>query len=357
MHNSLTKILIGTIFFVLTTIVAVVGYVSFGWTIIESVYMVVITIFGVGYGEVKPLETTPERIFTIIVILAGTSSALYIVGGFVQMVAGGEINRAFDAQRKKNTITNLENHTIVCGFGRIAQVMTKQLAQAAKEFVIIDNDAERIALAESWGYLVKEGDATDENILESVGIQKAHILATVLPNDATNVFITLTARELNPNLLILARGELSSTEKKLRLAGADRVILPATVSGIQMANFITRPTSTDFLREKDKQNSLNELLAQIEVQIDELTLVAHSPLVGKTVRELEIRGKGAFIVVALRRSNGELLTHPQPSLILNCQDTLIVLGHQEDLPKFARYYKLDYSLHSPGRREKIFNSN
>ncbi|MGF1541242.1 MAG: potassium channel family protein [Pleurocapsa sp.] len=353
MQNSLTKILIGTIFFVLTTIVAVVGYVSFGWTIIESIYMVVITIFGVGYGEVKPLETTSEKIFTIIVILAGTSSALYIVGGFVQMIAGGEINRAFDAQRKRNTIANLENHTIVCGFGRIAQVMTKQLAEAAKEFVIIDNNAERIALAESWGYLVKEGDATDENLLESVGIQKAQILATVLPDDATNVFITLTARELNPDLLILARGELPSTEKKLRLAGADRVILPATVSGIQMANFITRPTSTDFLREKDQQNSLNDLLAQIEVQIDELTLVAHSPLVGKTVRELEIRGKGAFIVVALRRSNGELLTHPHASLILNCQDTLIVLGHQEDLPKFARYYKLNYSLHSPGKRERI----
>jgi voltage-gated potassium channel len=353
MHNSLSKILVGTLFFVLTTVVAVVGYVSFGWTIVESIYMVVITIFGVGYGEVRPLETTPERVFTIIVILAGTSSALYIVGGFVQMIAGGEINRAFDAQRKKSNIASLENHTIVCGFGRIAQVMTKQLAEGAKEFVIIEHNAERIALAESWGYLVREGDAADENILQSVGIEKAQILATVLSDDATNVFITLTARELNSNLLILARGELASTEKKLRLAGADRVILPATVSGIQMANFITRPTSTDFLREKDQQDSLNELLAQIEVQIDELTIVAHSSLVGKTVRELEIRGKGAFIVVALRRSNGELLTHPHASLILNCEDTLIVLGHQEDLPKFARYYKLTYSLYSPGRNSEV----
>ena len=308
-----------------------------------------------GYGEVKPLETAPEKSFTIIVILAGTSSALYIVGGFVQMVAGGEINRAFDAQRKRNTIANLENHIIICGFGRIAQVMTKQLAAAAKEFVIIEHNTEKIALAESWGYLVKSGDATDESILESVGIQNAQILATVLPDDATNVFITLTARELNPNLLILARGELPSTEKKLRLAGANHVILPATVSGIRMANLITRPTSTDFLREKDRQNSLNDLLAQIEVQIDELTLLAHSPLVGETVRELEIRGKGAFIVVALRRSNGELLTHPQASLILNCDDTLIVLGHQEDLPKFARYYQLNYSLHPQGTRERMLN--
>ena len=271
------------------------------------------------------------------------------------MIAEGEINRAFDAQRKRNTIANLENHVIICGFGRIAQVMAIQLAEAARAFVIIDNNGERIALAESLGYLVQEGDATDENILQSVGIVRAQVLATVLPDDATNVFITLTARELNPNLLILARGELPSTEKKLRLAGANHVILPATVSGVRMASLITRPTSTDFLEQKDKQNSLNDLLAQIEVQIDELTLSYHSPLVGKTVRELEIRGKGAFIVVALRRSHGQLLTHPHSSLILNCEDTLIVLGHQEELPKFARYYQLNHFLDRRERRERILN--
>lgn len=353
MQNSFKRILIGTAFFVLTIIIAVVGYIFFGWDILDAIYMVVITIFGVGYGEVKPLESPSEKIFTIMVILAGTSSALYIVGGFVQMIAEGEINRALDAQRKKNTIANLANHVLICGFGRIAQVMAKQLADSGQEFVIIDNDSERIAIAESLGYLVQEGDATDEDILRSVGINYATVLATVLPDDATNVFIALTARELNPNLLILARGELPSTEKKLRLAGADHVILPATVSGIQMANLITRPTSTDFLQQKDKQNSLNDLLAQIEVQIDELIISNHSPLVGKTIRELEIRGKGAFIIVALRRSNGQLLTHPHSSIILNYEDTLIVLGHQEELPKFARYYELNHTLYHREAREKL----
>ena len=355
MQGSFQRILTGTVFFAMTFVVAIIGYNFFGWSLLESTYMVVITIFGVGYGEVKPLETPEEKIFTIFVILAGTSSALYIVGGFIQMIAEGEINRALDAQRKRNTIAHLENHVIICSFEPIAQVMARQLAEAEREFVIVDCDRERIAIAESWGYLVKEGDATDENILKSVGIQRAQVLTTVLPDDATNVFITLTARELNSNLLILARGELPNTEKKLRLAGANHVILPATVSGIRMANLITRPTSTDFLRQKDKQNSLNDLLAQIDVQIDELTLSVQSPLVEKTVRELEIRGKGAFIVVALRRSNGELLTHPHSSLILNCNDTLIVLGHQEELPKFARYYKLNHSLHHKGRREGILN--
>ncbi|MEM7758405.1 MAG: potassium channel protein [Cyanobacteria bacterium P01_A01_bin.40] len=355
MHNSLIKVAIGTAFFILTIIVAVVGYIFFGWTTLEAVYMVVITIFGVGYGEVQPLETASEKIFTIFVILAGTSSALYIVGGFVQMVAEGEITRAFDAQRKQNTIANLENHVIICGFGRIAQVMAQQLAESSQIFLIIENDPQRIVLAEEQGFLVKAGDATDETTLEAVGIQQAQVLATVLPEDATNVFITLTARELNANLSIIARGELPSTEKKLRLAGANHVILPATVSGIQMANLITRPTSTDFLQQKDRQNSLNDLLAQIKVQIDELTLSVHSPLVGRTIRELEIRGKGAFIIVALRRENGELLSHPHSSLILNCQDTLIAIGHQEELPKFARYYQLNHSLHQRRSQERILN--
>ncbi|MEL6929047.1 MAG: potassium channel protein [Cyanobacteria bacterium J06600_6] len=353
MQSSFKRIAIGTAFFVLTIIVAVIGYLLYGWSLMEAIYMVVITIFGVGYGEVKPIETNSERIFTIALILAGTSSALYIVGGFVQMVAGGEINRAFDAQRKQNTIAGLKNHVIICGFGRIAQVMAIRLAETEQKFIIIDNDKEQIAIAEGLCYLTQEGDASDENLLQSVGIEHARVLATVLPNDAINVYIALTARELNPDLLILARGELPSTEKKLRLAGANHVISPAAVSGVRMVNLITRPSSTGFLEQRDQQNSLNDLLAQIEVQIDELTLSANSPLVGKTIRELEIRGKGAFIVVALRRSDGLLLAHPGSSLIMNCGDTLIVLGHQEELPKFARYYQLNHSLHPRRSREKI----
>ena len=342
MHDSLLKVALGSVFFVLTTIAAVIGYLLFGWTIIDAVYMVVITIFGVGYGEVEPLETAPEKIFTIMVILAGTSSGLYIVGGFVQMVAEGEITRAFNAQRKQNTIAHLKNHIIICGYGRIARVMADRLAQASQTFIIIDNEPQRIAFAQEKGFLTKPGDATDENILKAAGIQNARVLATVLPDDSTNVFITLTARELNPNLLIMARGNLPSTEKKLRLAGANHVISPATVSGMQMVNLITRSPSNYFL-EQDRQHSLNDLLAQIDVQMEELTISPSSFLKGKTVGELEIRGKGAFILVALRRSNGELVTHPHSSLILD-RDILIVLGHKEKLPKFARYYQLNASI-------------
>jgi voltage-gated potassium channel len=344
MEGSLNRILTGAMFFAITIVVAIIGYMVFGWTLLESTYMVVITIFGVGYGEVKPLETSAEKIFTITVIIAGTSSAIYGLGGFISMVTEGEITRAFNAQRQRKSIANLQDHIIICGFGHIGQVLAKQLHELDQNFVVIDHNNESIELAKHREYLVHLGDATDENSLTTVGIERAKVLVSVLPQDATNVFITLTARELNPDLLILARGEIPTTEKKLKLAGADHVILPAAVSGSRIANLITSPTTLDFFEQQEGQNYLNELLKQIEVQIDELRISPTSLLIGKTVRELEIRGKGAFIVVALRRYDGELISHPNPSLLLNKGDILIVLGHQEDLPQFARYYRLDRSI-------------
>ncbi|NEO84605.1 MAG: potassium channel protein [Spirulina sp. SIO3F2] len=340
MQGAFRRILVGAVFFALTLLLAVVGYIWFGWTLLEAVYMVVITIFGVGYGEVNPLETPTQKIFTILVIIAGTSSAVYIVGGFVQMITEGEINRAFAAQLKQRNMENLCDHVVLCGFGRMGQVLARQLTEVGEALVIIDAKGDRAQLAEERGYLARQGNASDEELLEAVGIKRAKALATVLPDDATNVFITLTAKELNPNLTVLARGELTSTEKKLRLAGADHVILPAALSGIRMANLITRPTAVDFLAQQEERNHLNDLLAQIDVQMDELAIAPGSLLAGKTIREIEIRSKGTFIIVALRRASGELRIHPAPSLMLAAGDTLLILGHQSDIPQFARNYEL-----------------
>jgi voltage-gated potassium channel len=341
MQGSFQRIITGTVFFTITIIIAVMGYTLFGWSLLEAVYMVVITIFGVGYGEVKPLETPSQKIFTILVIIAGTSSAVYIVGGFVQMITEGEINRAFDAHRRDKTINSLNRHVIICGFGRIGQVLARQLAESNSPFVVVENATDRVAQAEALNYLVYAGNATDEDVLQAVGIERANALASVLSEDATNVFITLTARELNSTLTILARGEIPSTEKKLRLAGADHVVLPATISALRMAHLITRPNAADFLTENDERTYLNDLLSQIHVQMDELSVTADSPILGKTVRELEVRGKGTFIIVALRRAGGETILHPSHSLMLGAGDTLIVLGHEGDIPQFAQHYDLN----------------
>ena len=187
MQGSFKRILTGTIIFVFTFVIAVIGYVSFGWTLLDSIYMVVITIFGVGYGEVNPLKTPSEKIFTIMVIMAGTTSAIYIVGGFVQMVAEGEIHKALDSHRLDREIKSLDNHAIICGFGRMGQIIAQQLLKDRQKFVIIDRESDRVAQAEQMGFLATMGNATDESLLILAGIEKARVLATVLPDDAANV--------------------------------------------------------------------------------------------------------------------------------------------------------------------------
>lgn len=340
MHESARRVLTGVVFFLLTVLTAILGYVCFGWTPLEAIYMVVITIFGVGYGEVKPLETPFQKIFTILVIIAGTTSAVYSVGGFVQMVTEGEINRAFSNQRKQLSIANLQDHVIICGFDRMGQVLAGQLNEARQAFVVVESLPERLEVAEASGYLHYQGDATHEVTLQEVGIQKAKALVAVLPDDKTNVFITLTARDLNPKIKILARGELPPTERKLRLAGADHIVLPDTISAIQISNLIVRPAGMDLLNNTYERSYLNEFLANVEVQMEELQIQEESPFVGKTLMELQVRGKGAFMVIALRRFNDRLIFRPSATQLLNVDDSLIILGHQDKLPEFAAHYHL-----------------
>ena len=301
----------GIVIFALTVVVAVAGYVIAGWSLLDAVYMVVITIFGVGYGEVQPLVSPALKVFTILVIITGAISVAYTVSGFVQLVAEGEIRRALNLKRMTQDIESLENHVIICGFGRIGQMVARRLKDEHQLFIVIDNDSERIALAREQGMLMYQGNATDENVLQAVQIQKARSLATVLPDDAANVFITLTAREMNPTLTILARGELPSTEKKLRLAGADHVVLPATIGAIRMAHLITHPSAVDFLSDTGAGDGLNELLAELDIQLNELSIEKDSSLIGGTIGDIEVRGKGTFITVALRRANGEVMIHPR----------------------------------------------
>ncbi|MBI4782089.1 MAG: potassium channel protein [Oscillatoriophycideae cyanobacterium NC_groundwater_1537_Pr4_S-0.65um_50_18] len=342
-------ILIGAVFSALTLGGGVIGYALLGCTFFDAVYMVIITIFGIGFGEFCPISWG-SRLFTIFVIVAGVISAAFIVGGFVQMVTEGEIHRVLDTHRKIQDLARLENHAIVCGYGRIGQVLARKLVDACHPFVIVDNNSDRIASAEAMGYRVCQGNASDELVLQSAGIERAKVLATVLPDDAINVFITLTARELNPNLMIVARGEMPSTEKKLRLAGANHVISPASISGLRMANLITHPNTIEFLDQSEERTRLNELLAQIDIQVDELTVPPNSPLVGRTIADLEVRGKGTFIVVALRRHEGTLLTHPKHDEVLQNGDTVIVLGHHGDIPQFARMYEIKQQLRYRGGR-------
>jgi voltage-gated potassium channel len=348
MQSPLRRVLTGAIFFAITLVGAAVGYVLFGCSLPDAVYMVVITVFGVGYGEFCPVSM-PERTFTMLVIVAGSAAAVYTVGGFVQMITEGEIKQALEDRRKTKDLASLEQHTLICGYGRIGQVLARKLKESDQDFVIIDNNPERLAAAADNGYRVYQGNATDEQVLLAAGIERAKVLATVLPDDASNVFITLTARGLNADLEIVARGEMPTTEKKLKLAGADHVVSPASISGLRMANLITHPTTVEFLDQSEERVRLNELLAQIDVQVDELTIPPNSPLVGSTVKDLEVRGKGTFIVVALRKADGEIINHPDQGLPLAAKDIVIVLGHRGDIPQFARLFQMKRRMYRSAR--------
>jgi voltage-gated potassium channel len=348
MQSSLQRILTGASFFFATVVAAVIGYMLYGWNFLDALYMVVITIFGVGFGEVKPINTPSLRVFTILVIIAGTSSAVYAVGGFVQMLTEGEIKKALAVRRMNKDIESLREHVLICGFGRIGQILAKKLHQANQLFVVVDNSPERIAIAEEKGYLYIAGNAADEGILQSAGIGRAKVLATVLPDDALNVFITLTARELHPDLLIIARGELPSTEKKLKLAGANRVILPATIGAERIAHTITHPAALDFLGEDEGRRDLNELLDQIGIQLDELVISDNSPFVNQPLSQMEVRGQGAFIVVAVRQPDGSIITRPPHSFVLQAGDIVILMGHRGDIPKFAQRYAMKREMRYRG---------
>lgn len=324
----------------MTLVGATVGYMLYGWNFSDSFYQVIITVFGVGFGEIRPINTFGLRLFTILVIICGTSSAIYAVGGFFQLLTEGEIKKILASRRMNKEIELLKDHVIICGFGRLGQILARKLYQSGQPFVVIDNNSERVDQAQEKGYLIVEGNAADENILHMAGIGKARYLTTVLPDDALNVFITLTARELNANLIILARGELPSTEKKLKLAGANQVILPATIGAERMAHMITHPAAIDFLEEDEGRRNLNELLAQIDLKLEELSITAKSPFVKQPISEMEAGGRGAFVVVAIRQSDGTILLHPSHSFILEEGDTVILLGHEGDIPQFARRFAM-----------------
>jgi voltage-gated potassium channel len=335
MSDSFRRIYFGAIFFAITLIVSVAGYMMLGWHLVDAVYTVVTIVFG-GNGNLKPIDSTAAKLFTVWVLVAGTTSAAYIIGGFLQMVTEGEINRALQAKRKNKGIENLTNHAIICGYGRIGQILAQQLHEAKQSLVIIDNSPDRLESAEEAGFLVYLGNAAEEEVLQAVRIDRAKVLATVLPDDAMNVFITLTARGLNRKLMILARGEKPSTETKLRLAGATQVVLPAAISAAQMGNLITHPTAFELLRQDGGHNILNDLLSQMDLQFHEVTVSDDSGAIGATIGELEVRGHGNFIIVALRQSSGDVITHPSNDWTLAKGDRLLVMGHQDDFPQLSR---------------------
>jgi voltage-gated potassium channel len=315
-------------------LVSVVGFLTFGWSLIDSVYMVVITMFGVGFGEVHPLINVWEKIFTMLVIVGGTSAVVFVIGEVIRFITEGEILKVIGELKKSRQVEGVSQHAIICGYGRIGQILAHDLAAYGFPFVVVDLEDERLAMAEAAGYLFVKGSATEEETLIRAGAERAQVLATVLPQDTLNVFITLTARNLNRNLRIIARGEQPSTEKKLLQAGANEVVLPAAIGGSRIAHIITRPTTMNFLG--DARGMVGEELKRLGVEIIELRLHQHTFLVGKKVQELQNLAEGNLLVLAIQRADGSVLKSGFLEESLREGDAVIILGRMQVLPPLLR---------------------
>ena len=312
-------------------VIGIVGYRLLGYSWLEAIWLVVITIFGVGYGETSS-SPPAVQIFTIAVIVFGVTSAVYTVGGFLEMVVEGELKELVSRNKRTKDIQELRNHVIICGFGRIGQLLAAELSRKKEKFVVIDQNPERAPDAEQRDYLFITGDATSDEVLERAGVRHAKTLVTALPQDASNVFITLTADSLNPNCFIVARAEHRTSEGKLKHAGADRVVMPTTSGAQQMARLITRPSTADMFELMSESNRHG-------VAYDEMRIAADSPLANQTIRQSEAHAQFQILILCVKLSDGEMQLAPNADFQIRAGQTIVMMGRQDDIDRFRVRYE------------------
>ncbi len=324
--SPLRNLVLGVIYMLLVMAGAVVAYVRAGWSFGDALYMVVLTVYTVGYNEVHPVESPLLRTITIATIVLGCTGMIYLTGALVQFITLNQINQVLGIKRMNTQIDRLRDHVIVCGFGRIGVMLAKDLQAGAAAFVIIDRSEAAVATARGLGYLCIQADATDETALRSARIDQARAVATVLSNDAANVFITLSARSLNPKLEIIARGEVPSTERKLLQAGANKVVLPTHIGAERMAEIILYQETARFIRGSDRMKDFEKVLQSLGLDLDVVIAAPQSPVVGKSIGSVEEQANGAFFIVQINRRDGEAVTRPEPDTVIQAGDGLVLVG-------------------------------
>jgi voltage-gated potassium channel len=293
-----------------------------GWRLLDAVYMTVITLSTAGFNEVHPLSDA-GHLFTIALITTGVSTVAYAAGTIGEYVIGGRLGGSLQRQRMQHEIDRLEGHYIVCGYGRVGRQVVDELdARGLRPVVVEPSDA--AVSSDEPGPLRIRGDATDDRALRQAGIERAAGLVAVAGDDATNIVVTLSARALNPDLLIVARAIQVEAEDKLRRAGATHVISPYRIGGQRIVTQLLHPRITDFLDVVVHRGSL-------ELWLEEITVASDGPVAGRPLGETAIWGPDGVKVLAVGRRNGELITSPRKDLRLEADDVLIALGTLEQL--------------------------
>jgi voltage-gated potassium channel len=305
------------------------GYMVFeDWSFLDALYMTVITIATVGYSEIHHISDM-GRIFTMVIIFLGVGFSLYVAGAVVQLMVEGQIRAILGRKRLNNKINHLKQHHIICGYGRIGQVLCKHIRHKPIDFVVVEMNEELIPTMEADQILFLTGDATDEAILLKVRIKEAKGLVAVLGTDAQNVFLVLTARQLNPNIFIIARSCESRSKSKLLAAGADAVESPYDMGAMSMAQRIIRPTVTSFL-------DLALASQSKEIQMEEIPITPASHLVNVMLKDSGIRSQYNLIIIAIKKDDGQMNFNPSFDTLIEAHDTLIAVGEAINLQRLEK---------------------
>jgi Trk K+ transport system NAD-binding subunit len=311
--------------YMLAVIAAATGaYVLDGWSVDDAFYFVVISVFTVGYGELHPIVGVLRPITEVTIVL-GWLGITFLAAAFVQFITIAQIQQLLGTKRMQTQIDKMTDHVIICGYGRIGQMLADELRAGGSEFVILEMNEARFAESVARGYPTWRGDAADEEVLKAVGVARARALATVVPNDAANVFITLSARNINKKLEIIARGEAPSTKSKLLQAGANAVVEPTHIGAERIAQLILYPRTSSFTDGSDRMRTLGIGLRTLGLELEVMAVAADSPLAGATIEAVEHEAIGSLFVVAINRKNGETLTRPDPSTRIESGDGVVVI--------------------------------
>lgn len=320
------KIRTAIVFFLLLMLAGTVGYnLLEDWPLLDSLYMTIITLSTVGYGELKPLSPA-GRLFTSVLILLGVGTLAYTLTRVIEAVVE---QRLFHWRRVQMDIKRIKDHVVVCGYGRMGETVCAQLRERRVPLVVIERDGAMSERLDQIGILHLVGDATDDAVLNEAGVRRAKALAAVLPSDADNLFVTLTARHLNPDLTVVTRASNEKNEPKMLAAGANRVLNPYRSGGRQMARQLLQPSVTEFF-------DLITGGVDTGLSLEEVELQPGSSLIGVTLREAPIRREMDVIVVGVRRLDEGLIFNPPSDLAPQAGDILLALGRRENLRRLEQ---------------------
>ena len=301
-----------------------VGYALIeGWSLWDAFYMTVITITTVGYGEVHPLSTAGQA-FTVVLLLTGVGTFFYAFTLFMTLLSEGKWTERRAHKRLARMLDDLTDHFIICGFGRMGEIIAREFARHNVPFVVIERNPERMHLAMEQGFIAVEADASSEDVLRRVQIQRARGLVAAVSTDAENVYAVLSARLLRPDLFIVGRAETDDARIKLKRAGADRVISPYHLGGVQLAQTALRPAVVDFVQLATSSENLDLNLEQVHIG-------AGSSLDGLNLIDSGVRQRYGVVVVGIRRADGRMDFNPEPEMVMRAGDDLVVLGRARSL--------------------------